>query len=202
MPRVDTEAARPSLATPSAACVSHRRRDLRRVPAAVSIVSRSSPAKAALFIYLNKTCYNGIWRVNRQGLFNVPYGHKDGIAFPALDDLRKTSLLLNNASLKCGDFEKTLATARSGDFVYLDPPYPPLNGTAYFCHYTKERFSVEDHLRVARVFRQLTDRGVGSLLSYADVPLVRQLYSGQTMLEIQTKRYLASHGHRYAARDA
>jgi len=157
--------------------------------------------RAALFIYLNKSCFNGIWRVNKNGLFNVPYGHKDGVAFPSLNDLAEVSRAFRRAKIRVGDFAQTVSDAGRGDFVYLDPPYPPLNGTAFFCHYTKERFNRNDHARVAEVFRLLTSRGCNVLLSYADVPLVRELYKGCRTIEVSTQRYVASHGRRYEVSD-
>ncbi len=160
-----------------------------------------SNRRAALFVYLNKSCFNGIWRVNKHGMFNVPYGHKDGIAFPGLTELRAASHAPRQAEIRVGDFAETVADAKQGDFVYLDPPYPPLNGTAFFCHYTRERFGRADHERVAEVFQSLGSRGCRVLLSYADVPLVQRLYRGCRSASIATQRYVASHGRRYQVRD-
>ena len=161
----------------------------------------SSYGRAALFIYLNKTCFNGIWRVNREGEFNVPFGGKDEPAFPTLEDLRGASIALRQAKILHGDFEETADTAKAGDFVYLDPPYPPLNGTAYFTHYTKDRFGVTEQHRVANLFKELSKRGCKVLISNADTPLVRSLYAGCKTREIVTQRWVASHGRRYVVRD-
>lgn len=151
----------------------------------------ASPAQAARFIYLNKTCFNGIFRVNRAGKFNVPYGWKEPPSLPSLELLRSTSSALKHASLKVQRFEDATSAARPGDFVYLDPPYPPLNGTAYFTHYTENRFSIADHRRVAEEAQRLDRNGCRVLISNADVPLVRELYRGFCVLQLPAVRYIS-----------
>lgn len=161
----------------------------------------ASYERAALFIYLNKTCFNGIWRVNINGSFNVPFGARSAPAFPDFQKLSDAAMSLKTARLYCRDFEVVLLTAKRGDFVYLDPPYPPLNGTAYFTHYTKARFAVLDQHRVARAFLDLSRRGCNVLLTNADMPLIRSLYNRFHIHPISTQRYVAAHGNRYAVRD-
>jgi DNA adenine methylase len=157
--------------------------------------------RAALFIYLNRMCFNGIWRVNRAGNFNVPYGGKKRPCFPTLRQLRRASAILQNARVVSSDFETLVKSATRGDFVYLDPPYPPLNGTAFFTHYTKDRFGIPAQRRVARVFKQLNRKGCLVLLSNADTQLVRSLYREFTIAEISTQRWVASYGRRYLVKD-
>ncbi len=111
--------------------------------------SRPSAAQAARFIYLNRTCFNGIFRVNEKGLFNVPYAYKDNPIFPDNDHLARASRALACAEILVDDYEDSLAAARRGDFLYLDPPYPPLNGTSFFTHYTKDRFDSDDQEHLA-----------------------------------------------------
>lgn len=140
--------------------------------------SKPSISKAALFIYLNKTCFNGIWRVNKKEEFNVPYGFKEPPYLPPKEDLRKASLSLSNAKLLHKDYREAVKDAKKGDFVYFDPPYPPLNGTSYFTHYTKERFTKEDHVKLALLAKKLTKRDCYVLISNADIPFIRSLYDG------------------------
>ena len=94
-----------------------------------------------------------------------------------------------------------MRSAESGDFVYLDPPYPPLNGTAFFTHYTSDRFGAEDQERVRDVFRDLDRRGCRVLLSNADTPSIRRLYRGYTLQRFNSTRYVAAHGRRYTVAD-
>lgn len=103
-------------------------------------VSNPSITKAALFIYLNKTSFNGIWRVNKEGFYNVPYGYKEPPSLPTKDDLLNLSNILSKAKIIHKNYKEAVKDAKEGDFIYFDPPYPPLNGTSYFTHYTKEGF--------------------------------------------------------------
>ena len=159
-----------------------------RLPAELSPAER-----AARFIFLNKTCYNGLYRVNRQGQFNVPFG-RYAVA-PRLydrDNLAGVSRLLASAELMQGDFAATLATAAAGDFVYLDPPYVPLSRTANFTKYTSGSFTVEDQRRLAETVRELADRGCRLLLSNSDTPLVRELYAGLSIETVLAPRMINS----------
>ena len=160
-----------------------------------------TPRKAALFVYLNRTCFNGIWRVSRAGKFNVPYGRRRRTLFPSRQTLFAVGRTLKKARLISADFETILRTARCGDFVYLDPPYPPLNGTAFFTHYTKTRFNGDDQERVSTVFRDLDQRGCRVLVSNADMSSIRELYRGYAIRSFDNTRYVAAHGRRYNVRD-
>lgn len=159
--------------------------------------STDSIAKSAMFIYLNKTCFNGIWRVNKKGEFNVPYGHKEPPALPPRADLVAASNALRSAELRIGDFREVLGEAQPGDFVYLDPPYPPLNETAYFVHYTQERFGIDDQIAVAEMATLLSDRGCRVLISNADTGFIRSLYDGFKVSERGVTRWIRTDGKRY-----
>jgi DNA adenine methylase len=147
-------------------------------------------AQSARFIYLNKSCFNGIFRVNTKGKFNVPYGKKPKPAIPTKSELEKISNALHCATLRTVSFETALAQTRNGDFVYLDPPYPPLNGTAYFAHYTKDRFSADDQIAVAREFGRMDVLGCMVLMTNADTPLIRKLYRKYRMIETPVVRWI------------
>ncbi len=136
-----------------------------------------SIAQGARFIYLNRTCFNGVFRVSKEGRFNVPHGKRDNTLLPTLSHLRYVSTALRTTCLTVQSFEKALSQVNKGDFVYLDPPYPPLNGTSFFRHYTPDRFAPEDQERLASDVCSLTSRGALVMLSNADIPWIRELYS-------------------------
>lgn len=160
-----------------------------------------SVEQAARFIYLNKTCFNGIFRVNSKGKFNVPYGRKESPAIPNKDELTSIASVLNGVVLRTSSFEAALQDASAGDFIYLDPPYPPLNGTAYFTHYTKDRFSVEDQRNLAQEVRELDRRGCLLMVSNADTALTRRLYNGYNLVSIPVVRYLTCKSKRQRVRE-
>lgn len=157
--------------------------------------------KSALFLVLNKTCFNGIWRVSRSGKFNVPFGNKVSPELPSGPDLHSYAEAFTSASLLEGDFEAQLSEASPADFVYLDPPYPPINGTSFFAHYTTARFSYDDQVRVAREARRLAQLGCRVLISNAGVPRVLNLYSGFRVEIMPTTRYVAAGGVRHRVDD-
>lgn len=163
--------------------------------------SQYSAAQAARFIYLNKTCFNGIFRVNGKGKFNVPYGRKASPAIPDESDLTTIATILVNASLQALPFERALAGACNNDFIYLDPPYPPLNGTAYFTHYTSDRFSVEDQRNLAQRVNDLDRSGCLVMMSNADTPLIRSLYHKYELVSLPVIRYLTCKSHRHKVRE-
>jgi DNA adenine methylase len=139
---------------------------------------RSDIERAAMFIYLNKTCFNGLYRVNRRGEFNVPMGAYKNPGILDADNLFAASALLARADIRCTSFETLLSEARPGDFVYMDPPYEPLSRTANFTSYAQEGFSQADQTRLRDVFRELDRRGTKLMLSNSDVPFIRDLYRG------------------------
>ncbi|MCL6610184.1 MAG: DNA adenine methylase [Peptococcaceae bacterium] len=134
--------------------------------------------RASRLIYLNKTCYNGLYRVNRRGEFNVPFGKYKRPRFLDVDSLLAANRVLQRAVLMAGDFEMVLENARPGDFVYLDPPYYPVSRTSGFTDFTDRSFSAKDHERLSRTFDELAGRGCLVMLSNSDTPFVRELYAG------------------------
>ena len=144
--------------------------------------------RAARLIYLNRTCFNGLYRENRAGRFNVPYGR---YARPLICDaanLRAVSAALRGVRLACEPFEAVLGRARRGDFVYFDPPYQPRSPTASFTAYARAGFGEPDQRRLAEVVAELQRQGVAVLLSNSDTPLTRELYSGFRTETIQVRR--------------
>jgi len=153
--------------------------------------------RAALFIYLNKAAFNGIYRVNKIGQFNVPYGPSaSGISLPSEDQLIAASRSLRRAKLATGDFEKILKTAVAGDFIYLDPPYPPRNSTSFFTHYSADRFEWEQQIRVARIFQELADRGCFVMLTNSDQKKIIELYRLFNITRLNVRRWIGSNGDR------
>ncbi len=139
----------------------------------------STPAgRAARFIFLNRTCYNGLFRVNASGGFNVPHGRYKN---PRIHDgalLAACSAALQRAELRVADFAGICEEARPGDFVYLDPPYQPLSVTANFTGYTRADFGPADQRRLRDAFEDLSRRDVAAMLSNSDHEFIRGLYSG------------------------
>ncbi len=163
-----------------------------------SVEHMTATGRAARFIYLNKAAFNGIYRVNMKGQFNVPYGpSRRGPAFPSAHALRAAGSCLAAATVRRADFEVLLGEAGKGDFVYLDPPYPPRSSTAFFTHYTADRFSWPDQLRVAKVFRRLARRGCLVMLSNAGQKRIIELYSGFKASRLSATRWLGSNGDRF-----
>ena len=132
--------------------------------------------RAALFIYLNKTCFNGLHRVNSRGEFNVPIGRYQNPRILDDEGLRAASQQLQHAELHCDSFESLLRLARPGDFVYLDPPYEPVSRTANFTAYAKDGFGQDTQTRLRDVFSALHKRRCRLMLSNSDTPFVRELY--------------------------
>ena len=163
--------------------------------------SRPSFAKAALFIYLNKTCFNGIWRVNRNGKFNVPYGHRNPKPILLKQEILAASEALSGSSIFCSDYNHVVGNAKKGDLVYFDPPYPPLNGTSYFTHYTKEGFDERHHAALASAVSVLDKKGAYFMVSNADLPHIRGLYEGFSIHELEVMRWIRSDGKRYCVRE-
>ena len=150
--------------------------------------------RASRTIFLNRTCFNGLYRVNQRGLFNVPFGKYDNPTLCPTDRLRAAAKALEGVSIAQGDFEAAVAEAKRGDFVYFDPPYVPLTPTASFTNYTSSSFGVEAQRRLAQVFTDLGKRGVRCLLSNSDTPLVRELYAGHHIDGVLAPRAISRDG--------
>jgi DNA adenine methylase len=153
---------------------------------------RKLAEKAARFIYLNKTGYNGLHRVNSRGEFNVPFGR---YAKPNICDtprLLAAARALQDVRLVVADFEDVCREARKGDAVYLDPPYLPVSRTANFAAYHSERFGVDEHERLSRAFGDLSRRGVSALLSNSDTEDTRRIFGQFTVEEVSAARAINS----------
>jgi DNA adenine methylase len=137
----------------------------------------STSKRVAMFIYLNKTCFNGLHRVNRKGQFNVPVGSYKNPRILNEDGLRAASHALKDAQLECAPFDALIEKAKPGDFVYFDPPYEPVSQSANFTSYARDGFSREDQTRLRDVYKALNRRGCNLMLSNSDVPFIRDLYS-------------------------
>jgi DNA adenine methylase len=163
----------------------------------VDIDARSDAEVAAWFIYLNRTGYNGLYRVNRRNRFNVPFGRYDRPTICDEPTLRACSGALAGAKLVVGDFERVVAQAKQRDFVYFDPPYVPLSVTSSFTSYTSSGFGLEGQTRLRDVALELKRRGVSVLLSNSSSPLVRERYkSGFEMTEVSATRFVNSNPRR------
>ena len=149
---------------------------------------------AAAFIYLNKTCFNGLWRVNKSGEFNVPMGDYKDPAIYDPDALRAAVNVLEKATLMVNEFDITAGNAKAGDFVYFDPPYVPISITSSFTSYTTGVFGEKQQVALANHARDLVDKGVHVMLSNNDVPLVHELYKGFHIDVVQRAGTVSSKG--------
>lgn len=150
-----------------------------------------TPEQAARLIYINKHCYNGLYRVNSRGLYNVSFNNKTkGGSFDE-NNIRQVSSYLQRVKILGGDFEAALDGVMSRDFVFLDSPYAPLNQTS-FADYTKEGFGYKDHLRLAGLFNYLTKQGVYCMLTNHNTELVRSLYQESYIKVVQVARNINS----------
>jgi DNA adenine methylase len=143
-----------------------------------STVPDADGARAARLIYLTTLAFNGLYRVNLRGQFNVPYGYKTHLNPCDEGRIRESSRILKSAVIRHEDFEDALRNARQGDLIYLDPPYTVAHGDNGFIKYNAKIFSWEDQVRLAKVARQLVDRGCAVLVSNADHVSIRGLYRG------------------------
>lgn len=146
--------------------------------------------RAAQLITLNKTCYNGLYRVNKKGMFNVPMGQYKNPLICDTANLKKVSSILNrrDIGIECMEYQQMLRQAREGDFVYLDPPFSPISETANFTEYTAGGFVMEDQINLARVFRSLDRRKCKVVLSNSDCALVRNLYKEFKVMTVSSLR--------------
>ena len=137
--------------------------------------------KASRIIFLNKTCFNGLFRVNKAGQFNTPFGYYENPNIINEKTLRAVSNYFNKADIKitCDDFETVLKNASESDFVYLDPPYDPLSDTASFTAYDRTGFDSEEQVRLSRVCHKLNKRGVRFLLSNSATSFIIDLYKSK-----------------------
>jgi len=158
-------------------------------PWSLSLVER-----AARMIYLNKTCYNGLYRVNRQGRFNVPFGTPSRTRTYDPENLLAASYALQTADILCTSFETVIDRVVPGDWVYFDPPYLPPSTTPSFTDYHTDGFSIDHHLRLRDLVVALRNTGVFVTISNSDTPTVRQLYHGRgyTIDTVVVQRLISS----------
>lgn len=154
-----------------------------------------SSQAAARTIFLNRTCFNGLYRVNKTGGFNVPFGRYKNPRILDEDSLRAASELLRRTTILSGDYKTVLKdNAQAGDFIFLDPPYLPVSEYADFKRYTKEQFYEEDHVELAAEVHRLHELGCHVILTNSNHPLVHEQYRKFSIEVIQTKRYISCQG--------
>ncbi|MGE0404039.1 MAG: DNA adenine methylase [Kofleriaceae bacterium] len=154
--------------------------------------SWANAERAAAFIYLNKTCFNGLWRVNRSGDFNVPIGRYTDPPICVPEALRAAHALLARAELRQGDYRVAVEDAQRGDFVYFDPPYDPVTPTANFTSYSAVGFGPDDQRTLAETARALVARGCKVMLSNSDTPFIRSIYKGFKIATVKCPRAINS----------
>jgi DNA adenine methylase len=159
-------------------------------------------AAAARTIFLNRTCFNGLYRVNKSGQFNVPFGKYKNPKLIDEDALRAAAELLSNATILVGDYKEVLRKeAKPGDLVFLDPPYLPVSAYADFKRYTKEQFYEEDHLELAEEVERLHELGCHVILTSSNHPLVHEKFGRYEVEVVQTKRYINCNGNKRTGED-
>ncbi|MBN2576390.1 MAG: DNA adenine methylase [Deltaproteobacteria bacterium] len=160
---------------------------------------KSRAGKAARLIYLNKTCFNGLYRVNSRGIFNVPFGRHENPKLFNETWLRQAARALAEARIEAEDFRLLESEARAGDFIYFDPPYHPLSKTSYFTAYTRDLFGQAEQEKLAALCRALDRKGCLLMLSNSDTPLVRRLYKDFEIREVSARRSINSKAERRGA---
>ncbi|EGC23299.1 modification methylase LlaDCHIA [Streptococcus sanguinis SK72] len=146
--------------------------------------------RAARILYMLRVDFNGLYRVNSKNQFNVPYGRYKNPKIVDVDLLYQISEYLNENDIEIlqTDFAEAVKDAQTGDFVYFDPPYIPLNETSSFTSYTHEGFSYEEQVRLRNTFKELTERGVYAMLSNSSSPLVEELYKDFNIYFVEAQR--------------
>lgn len=170
--------------------------NIRKIDRTVEYNSLSDIKKASRLIYLNKTCYNGLFRVNLSGEFNTPFGNYKNPNIVNEHVLRAVSNYLNKNDIKflCGDFEESIKGIRKEAFVYFDPPYAPISDSSSFTGYTIDGFNDEDQKRLENICNKLQERGVKFLLSNSTAPIILDLYQKYDIKYVDAKRNINSIG--------
>lgn len=148
--------------------------------------------RAALFLYLNKHCYNGLFRVNSMGEFNVPFGKYVNPSIPKKENIMKVSKALEDTRIVQGDFDEILSEASLEDFAYLDPPYFPISTTSSFTDYQAAGFGIIEQKRLAKTFQELDKKGVNLMLSNSATSEILQLYEQFNVKIIEARRMINS----------
>ncbi|TFG05222.1 MAG: DNA adenine methylase [Promethearchaeota archaeon] len=152
----------------------------------------SAVQRASRTIFLNRCCFNGLYRVNSKGEFNVPFGRYKNPKFCDEKNLRAVSQVLQGIVIECANFEKCLELAKERDFIYFDPPYQPVSVTANFTSYTKAGFGETAQKKLFEVFQELDKRGCYVMLSNSDSKFILELYGNYKIVEIKAKRAINS----------
>lgn len=164
--------------------------EIRNIDRTEQYTELSDVERASRFIYLNRTCFNGMYRVNSQGQFNVPFGHYKNPRIIDENNLLNCSELLKKTEIKCADFSEILTKVKKGDLVYFDPPYVPLNETSSFTSYTKDGFDINMQFKLRDVCDELDSMGVKFLLSNSDTKLVNELYENYNIKKVFASRQI------------
>jgi DNA adenine methylase len=157
---------------------------------------KNAVERAALLVYLNKHSFNGLWRVNRKGKYNVPFGRHTKLTLPSQEAIMKFSSMLQEVTIHRSDFSRVVRGAKKGDLVYFDPPYHPISRTAYFTDYTMNGFGFDEQERLARTFKRLSCKGVFVMLSNSKVPEIEELYKNFSIQTVEAKRFINCNGER------
>lgn len=150
--------------------------------------------RASRFIYLNKTCFNGLYRVNSKGEFNVPIGSYKNPKICPEKELREINKLLQNVKIKLASFEKCVKWAKKGDFVYFDPPYYPLKKGKSFTSYTKGDFLEKEQKQLRKTFEKLDKKGCKVMLSNSDTDFIKELYKEHNINFVKARRMINRDG--------
>lgn len=163
-----------------------------------SYASLDNLTRAARILFLNKTCFNGLYRVNRQGYFNVPYGRYKQPNIVNRPSILAVSEYLrqNQVQILCGDYRQVLKGLRKGAFVYLDPPYMPISESAAFTSYTQQGFDWQEQVNLKLECDKLNAKGIKFLLSNSDTPELRELYKDYEIITVKARRAINSNGNR------
>lgn len=164
--------------------------EIRNIDRTEQYTELSDVERASRFIYLNRTCFNGMYRVNSQGQFNVPFGYYKNPRIIDENNLLNCSELLKKTEIKCADFSEILTKVKKGDFVYFDPPYVPLNETSSFTSYTKDGFDIDMQFKLRDVCDELDNKGVKFMLSNSDTKLVNELYVNYEIKKVFASRQI------------
>ncbi len=149
--------------------------------------------KAALFIYLNRHCYNGLCRYNKSHQFNVPFGRYKRPYFPARE-MQHFHIKAQQAEFVCQDFRQTVSQAENGSVIYADPPYVPLNATAHFTSYSSNDFDLGEQEALARTAEQAAQRGIAVLISNHDTRFTRDIYHRARLTHFKVRRFISCNG--------
>lgn len=150
--------------------------------------------RASRMIFLNHTCFNGLYRVNSKGEFNVPFGNYKNPSIFNEENLLKASDVLKGATVICDDFQRVLEFAKKGDFIYFDPPYLPISKTSSFTSYTKDKFDLGMHVKLKEVCDKLNKKHVKFMVSNSNAPEIINLYDNYNIEQIFSSRFISSNG--------